>query len=61
MIKFVLLIKCSSGGICNSKVCNELTKFIHSYTLIIKLYINSLQTEDGAEAPKYVEAFLINE
>ena len=61
MVKFVLLIKCGSGCIYNSKVCNEFIKFVHSYTSIIRLYINSLQTEDGAEAPKYVGAFVINE
>jgi len=43
MVKFELLIKCGSGSKCNSKVCNELIKFIHSYTFITRLYINSLQ------------------
>ena len=44
MVKSVLLIKCGSGCICNSKICNELIKFTHSYTFIIILHINSLQT-----------------
>jgi hypothetical protein len=60
MIKSVLLIKCGTGYMCNSKAIIKRSNVLHNFNnFITSANAISKLPEDGAEAPKHVRAFVM--